>query len=165
MGVGEWFGVLGELFKPTFWRQLVTDPLAAVRADPELALKAGAVAGGAALTGGLVLKAGLVGGAVRAVAGVGRAAVGLASLPFRAAAAAAPALGFAAKHPIATYVILANADLPSQVASAFQVQISVGGGPLARHLPSAPVRPRLAVQSRQDAWARLFQGQAVGLAR
>lgn len=161
--MGEWFGVLGELFKPTFWRQLVTDPFAAVRRDPGLAVTSGAVAGAVALTGGLAIQTGLLGGAARAVAGVGRAALGLAVLPFRAAAAAAPALGFAAKHPIATYVILANADLPSQVAGAFQVQISIGGAPVSAPSPTTP-RPRSFTQPRHDAWARLFQGQVVSLA-
>lgn len=172
----EWLSYLGELFRPRFWSQIATDPLEAVKRDPALALKSGAYAGAAVATGGLALKAGLVGGAVRGAATLGRAALGvagLAALPFRAAAAAAPALGFAARHPILTYVLLSNAELPSEIARAFQVRGTAGGalpvvGP-AGVVPSiAPApsraRPRLPIPSRHDAWTRLFAGETVRLA-
>lgn len=170
----EWLSYLGELFRPRFWRTIATDPLAAVRRDPGLAAKAAAGAGGAALVTGLAVQTGLVGAGLRAAGTLARGAVGLAAAPFRVAAAAAPALGFAARHPILTYVLLANAELPSQIAGAFQVNVTVGGalpvvGPpgIAPRTALAPsrARPRLPIPSRQDAWARLFRGESVVLNR
>jgi hypothetical protein len=158
------WGYISELFRPTFWRQIVTRPLAAVRADPELAAKSAVIAGGAALAIGT----GLVGGAVRAAATVGRAAVGLAAIPFRAAAVAAPALGFAARHPILTYIAIVNAELPTQIASAFQFRVAIGGAPPVEAFPPAPTIPAMRapvsrIPPRHDAWARLFRGQTVRL--
>lgn len=175
----EWLSYLGELFRPDFWKRIATDPLAAVRRDPELALKSGLYAGAAVATGGLALKAGVVGGALRGAAALGRGALGvagLAALPFRAAAAAAPALSFAARHPILTYVLLANAELPSRIAGAFQVQVAVGGVPspvvrrpgdvaLPKPRPRPLLTPRPVIPSRRDAWSRLFAGETVALPR
>lgn len=168
--MGEWLSYLGELFRPRFWRQIVTDPFAAVRQDPALAARAGLYAGGGALAAGVAVQTGAVGGAVRAAGAVARGAVGLVAAPFRAAAAAAPALSFAARHPVLTYLAVVNAELPLRIASAFQVQIQIGGAPPeialpGRPLPSPVVRPPSRIPSRQDAWARLFQGQPVMLGR
>ena len=110
-----------------FWRRIWTDPLAAPLADPGLALRSAAVAGGAVLGAGLAVKAGVVGGALR----LGRAAVSLIRAPFALARAAAPVAPWVVRHPLLTYAVVSNIELPTEIVRAF-------GGWIARPEPVAP---------------------------
>jgi len=149
-------GVLGDiydygkqLFTTDFWGRIFTRPLEAVRKYPGVAAKSALVAGATVATGGLALKAAPI------VAGLFK---GL----FAAGKAVAPAAGFAVKHPILSYVIASNAELPTEIVRAFASRPVVvqGGAPAPQPAP-APVRvpqpvpqqysaPRLEPRRRSD---------------
>lgn len=159
---GTWWSAIAstaaQVFSPTFWRGMLT-PWRAVARDPGLALKAAGIAGGAVLAAGL--------GIIAAPAALGAGA-----------AVAKPAVsvgGFALRHPILSWIAIANAELPTEVVrglAAYAMEEAAVPPTLPPAVPSVtprattpigPVRAvsRPAVRSEGDAWNRLMRGETV----
>lgn len=103
MGVLEDIWATGkQVGTADFWRRIVSEPLAAPLADPVLAAKSAAVGAAATLA---------VAGGILVVPVVAK---GVAAL-FGATKVAAPVVGFAARHPIVTFLAVMNPDLPTEV--------------------------------------------------
>lgn len=93
--LGDIWEALPQLVTADFWHRIVTRPFEAVRQMPDVAIKSGLVAGAAVATGGLALKA--------------------APVVFGAAKAAAAPATFVARHPVLSYLLVTQSDLPTEV--------------------------------------------------
>lgn len=122
---GAVLATVSQLGSRDFWRRLVTDPFAAVRLEPELAVKSGVVAGATVLATGVAIKT----GAVAAVRSLFSGLFGAARGTVTAGRAAAPLAGFVARHPLLTYVTVANANLPTETVRALGAFGAQGGQP------------------------------------
>ena len=117
-----------QLFTTDFWGRIFTRPLEAVRKFPGVAAKSALVAGATVATGGLALKvAPIVGGLFKGL--------------FAAGKAVAPAAGFAVKHPILSYVIASNAELPTEIVRAFASRPVVVQGRAPAPIPAPQQAP------------------------
>ena len=125
MGLGFLWDIGGQLFTRDFWGRILTDPLAAVRQHPELAAKSALVAGATVATGGLLLKAAPL------VLGAGRALL-------TGAKVAATPVSFAVRHPVASFLLVTQADLPTEIVRAFGARRQAPAGTLPAPAPSAP---------------------------
>lgn len=128
--LGEIWDVGKQLFTADFWGRIFTRPLEAVRQMPEVAAKSALYAGAATAAIGTGIK--VVPVAIRALGAL-----------FGAARVATPAVSFAVRHPIATYVAVQNADLPTQIVQAFasRPQIVVAPAPSLPGVQGPPPEP------------------------
>jgi len=136
--------ILPQVFTMDFWGRMLTNPFAAVVQHPRLALESGLVAGATtAAIGGAIMAAPVVASAAATALGVGKVA-------------AAPVL-FAAKHPILSYLIATNADLPTEIVRAFgasRAQQPRAPGPAT---PPPMMQPRMPDQATSRAPARIVR--------
>lgn len=116
---------LGQVWTRDFWGRLLTRPHEAVIQHPDIALKSAAAGAAATLA---------VAGAIVAAPVVAAAAAGL----FTAGKVVAAPVAWAARHPILSYVLATQSDLPTEIVRTF-AQI-YGPGTVAVPAPTpAPV--------------------------